>query len=150
MLRIGSRTLMTGTRPAGSSRPVSGNRRGLSSPSPANTAAATRQPPASARRSPGREPAQPYPPGCSRVLRRPLAGAALESGSVAGGRRGARGSGGAPDHRALVVVDQVAPGSVRAAAQDVAGRAVEVHLLAVGAGAVDCPVQDDQGDVVVG
>src|SRR6185437_1534133 len=70
-LRIGSRTLMAGTRPAGSSRPASGNRRGLSGSSPANTAAATRQPPASARRSPGREPAQPYPPGFPRVLRRP-------------------------------------------------------------------------------
>src|SRR6185437_1832564 len=34
-------------------------------------------------------------PGFSRVLRRPLAGVALESGPVAGGRRGARGSGGA-------------------------------------------------------
>src|SRR5690242_10891866 len=89
-------------------------------------------------------------PGFSRVVRRPLAGVALESGFIAGGRRGARRSGGAPDHRALVVVDQVAPDSVRAAAQDVAGRAVEVHVLAVGTGAVDCPVQDDQGDVVVG
>jgi hypothetical protein len=77
------------------------------------------------------------PPDSFRVLRRPLAGATLKGGSVAGSRRGAHVSGGLSHCRSLIVVDQVPPESIRAAAQDIACRASEVHLLAVGTCAVD-------------
>ena len=72
------------------------------------------------------------PPDFSRVLRRPLGDATLKSGSIAESRRGAHVSGGLSHRRPLIVVDQVPPESIRAAAQDIACRASEVHVLAVG------------------
>ena len=58
--------------------------------------------------------------------------ARLKCGSIAESCRGAHMSGGPSHFRPLIIVDQVPPESIRAAAQDVACRASEVHVLAVG------------------
>lgn len=118
-------------------RPISGNRRRLSNSSSVNTGATTQQPPARAQRSPGQEPTQPYPPDFSRVLRRPLVDATLKSESIAESRRGAHVSGGLSHRRPKIIVDQVPPESIRAAAHDIACRASEVHVLAVGTCAIN-------------
>jgi hypothetical protein len=61
----------------------------------------------------------------------------LEGGFVAGGCRGAQVSGGLSYCRAESVVDQVSPASVRAAAHDIACRAFDVYVFAVGTCAVN-------------
>jgi hypothetical protein len=57
--------------------------------------------------------------------------AMLKSGSIAESCRGAHMSGGPSHCRPLIIVDNVPPESIRAAAQDIACRASEVHVLAV-------------------
>jgi hypothetical protein len=61
----------------------------------------------------------------------------VKGGFVAEGCRGAHVSGGLSYRRSKGIVDQVAPASVRAAAHDIACRAFEVHVLAVGTCAID-------------
>ena len=99
--------------------------------------ATAQQPPARAQISLGQEPTRPYPPDFSRVLRRPLVDATLKSGSIAESRRGAHVSGGLSHRRPKIIVDQVPPESIRAAAHDIACRASEVHVLAVGTCAIN-------------
>jgi hypothetical protein len=52
-------------------------------------------------------------------------------------RRGAHTSGGLSHCRPLIIVDNVSPESIRAAAHDIACRASKVNILAVGAFAID-------------
>src|SRR5215813_9304381 len=63
--------------------------------------------------------------------------ARLKSGSIAESCRGAHMSGGLSHCRPLTIVDNVPPESIRAAAQDIACRASEVHVLAVGTCAIN-------------
>jgi hypothetical protein len=51
--------------------------------------------------------------------------------------RGANMSGGLSHCRPLIIVDQVPPEAIRAAAQDIACRAADVHVLAVGTCAIN-------------
>ena len=63
--------------------------------------------------------------------------ARLKSGSIAESCRGAHMSGGLSHRRPKTIVDQVAPESIRAAAHDIACRASEVYVLAVGTCAIN-------------
>src|SRR6516164_3630759 len=63
--------------------------------------------------------------------------AKLKSGSIAESGRGAHMSGGLSHCRPLIIVDNVPPESIRAAARDIACRASEVHVLAVGTCAIN-------------
>ena len=63
--------------------------------------------------------------------------ARLKSGSIADSCRGAHMSGGLSHRRPKIIVDQVPPESIRAAAHDIACRASEVHVLAVGTCAIN-------------
>ena len=63
--------------------------------------------------------------------------ARLKSGSIAESRHGAHISGGLSHCRPLIIVDQVPPEFIRAAAENVACRASEVHVLAVGICAIN-------------
>ena len=63
--------------------------------------------------------------------------ARLKSGSIADSCRGAHMSGGLSHRRPKSIVDQVPPASIRAAAHDIACRASEVHVLAVGTCAIN-------------
>jgi hypothetical protein len=63
--------------------------------------------------------------------------ARLKGGSIAESWRGTHMSGGLSHCRPLIIVDQVPPESIRAAAQDIACRAPKVHVLAVGACAIN-------------
>jgi len=63
--------------------------------------------------------------------------ARLKSGSIAESCRGAHMSGGLSHRRPKIIVDHVPPESIRAAAQDIACRASEVHVLAVGTCAIN-------------
>jgi choline dehydrogenase-like flavoprotein len=63
--------------------------------------------------------------------------ARLKSGSIADSCRGAHLSGGLSHRRPKIIVDQVPPESIRAAAHDIACRASEVHVLAVGTCAIN-------------
>ena len=77
--------------------------------------------------------------GISR-LRRPRRAsphAAEKSASVAESCRGAHMSGGMSHCRPLIVVDDVPPESIRAAAHDIACRASKVNILAVGTFAIN-------------
>jgi choline dehydrogenase-like flavoprotein len=58
-------------------------------------------------------------------------------GSIADSCRGAHMSGGLSHRRPKIIVDQVPPESIRAAAHDIACRASEVHVLAVGTCAIN-------------
>ena len=69
--------------------------------------------------------------------RRLIVDARLKSGSIAESCRGAHMSGGLSHCRPLIIVDNVPPESIRAAAQDIACRASEVHVLAVGTCAIN-------------
>jgi len=60
-----------------------------------------------------------------------------ESGSIANSCRGAHMSGGLSHRRPKTIVDQVPPESIRAAARDIACRAFDVHVLAVGTCAIN-------------
>jgi hypothetical protein len=60
-----------------------------------------------------------------------------ESGSIADSCRGAHMSGGLSHRRPETIVDQVPPESIRAAARDIACRAFDVHVLAVGTCAIN-------------
>src|SRR5438552_18616047 len=61
----------------------------------------------------------------------------LKSGSIAESCRGAHVSGGLSHCRPKTIVDQVPPASIRAAARDIACRAFDVHVLAVGTCAIN-------------
>jgi hypothetical protein len=61
----------------------------------------------------------------------------LKSGSIAESCRGAHVSGGLSHRRPTTIVDQVPPQSIRAAARDIACRAFDVHMLAVGTYAIN-------------
>jgi hypothetical protein len=61
----------------------------------------------------------------------------LKSGSIAESCRGAHVSGGLSHRRPKTIVDQVPPASIRAAARDIACRAFDVHVLAVGTCAIN-------------
>ena len=63
--------------------------------------------------------------------------ARLKSGSIADSCRGAHMSGGLSHRRPKTIVDQVPPASIRAAARDIACRAFDVHVLAVGTCAIN-------------
>ena len=63
--------------------------------------------------------------------------ARLKSCSVADSYRGAHMSSGMSHRRPLIIVDDVPPESIGAAARDIACRASEVHLLAVGTCAIN-------------
>jgi hypothetical protein len=63
--------------------------------------------------------------------------ARLKSGSIAESCHGAHMSAGLSHCRPLAIVDNVPPESIRAAAQDIACRASEVHVLAVGTCAIN-------------
>jgi len=63
--------------------------------------------------------------------------ATLRSGSIAESCRGAHASGGLSHRRPTTIVDQVPPESIRAAARDIACRAFNVHVLAVGTFAIN-------------
>ncbi|MFG1708657.1 hypothetical protein ACFLIM_36210 [Nonomuraea sp. M3C6] len=63
--------------------------------------------------------------------------ATLKSGSIAGNCRGAHVSGGLSHRRPKSIVDQVPPESIGAAARDIACRAFEVYVLAVGTCAIN-------------
>ena len=63
--------------------------------------------------------------------------ARLKSGSIADSCRGAHMSGGLSHRRPKIIVDQVPPEPIRAAAHDIACRASEVHVLAVGTCAIN-------------
>ena len=63
--------------------------------------------------------------------------ATLNSGSIAESCRGAHVSGGLAHRRPKTIVDQVPPASIRAAARDIACRAFDVHVLAVGTCAIN-------------
>src|SRR5215469_12857846 len=73
---------------------------------------------------------------------------ARRSGSVTESYPGAHMSGGPSHCRSLIIVDQVPPVSIRAAAHDIACRASKVHVLAVGTRAINRPVQHDLCDIV--
>ena len=60
-----------------------------------------------------------------------------KSGSIADNCLGAHMSGGLSHRRPKIIVDQVPPESIRAAAHDIACRASEVHALAVGTCAIN-------------
>ena len=60
-----------------------------------------------------------------------------KSGSVAESCRGAHMSGGLSHCRPLIIVDNVPPESIRAAAHDIACRASKVNILAVGTFAIN-------------
>jgi hypothetical protein len=61
----------------------------------------------------------------------------LTSGSIAESCRRAHMSGGLSHRRPKIIVDQVPPASIRAAVRDIACRASEVHVLAVGTCAIN-------------
>jgi hypothetical protein len=61
----------------------------------------------------------------------------LKSGSIAESCRRAHVSGGLSHRRPKIIVDQVPPASIRAAAREIACRASEVHVLAVGTCAIN-------------
>jgi NAD(P)-dependent dehydrogenase (short-subunit alcohol dehydrogenase family) len=63
--------------------------------------------------------------------------ATLKSGSIAESGRGAHVSGGLSHRRPTTIVDQVPPESICAAARDIACRAFDVHVLAVGTCAIN-------------
>jgi hypothetical protein len=63
--------------------------------------------------------------------------ATLKSGSIAESCGGAHVSGGLSHRRPTTIVDQVPPESIRAAARDIAGRAFDVHVLALGTCAIN-------------
>ena len=63
--------------------------------------------------------------------------ATLKSGSIAESCRGAHVSGGLSHRRPTTIVDQVPPESIRAAARDIACRAFDVHVLAIGTCAIN-------------
>ena len=63
--------------------------------------------------------------------------ATLKSGSIAESCRGAYMSGGLSHRRPLIIVDNVPPASIRAAAHDIACRASEVNVLAAGTFAIN-------------
>jgi hypothetical protein len=63
--------------------------------------------------------------------------ARLKGGSITESCRGAHMSGGLSHCRPLIIVDQVPPEAIRAAAQDIACRASKVHVLAVGTCAIN-------------
>jgi choline dehydrogenase-like flavoprotein len=62
--------------------------------------------------------------------------ARLKSGSIADSCRGTHMSGRLSHCCPLIIVDQVPPASIRAAAHDIACRASEVHVLAVATRAI--------------
>jgi len=66
-----------------------------------------------------------------------IVNARLKSGSIADSCRGAHMSGGLSHRRPKTIVDQVPPESIRAAARDIACRAFDVHVLAVGTCAIN-------------
>ena len=68
---------------------------------------------------------------------RNIVDATLKSGSVAESCRGAHMSGGLSHCRPLIIVDNVPPESIRAAAHDIACRASKVNILAVGTFAIN-------------
>ena len=63
--------------------------------------------------------------------------ARLKRGFIAVSCGGAPMSGGPSHRRPLIIVDQVSPESIRAAAQDIGCRASEVNMLAVGTCAIN-------------
>jgi hypothetical protein len=63
--------------------------------------------------------------------------ARLKSGSIGESCRGAHMSGWLSHRRPLIIVNNVPPESIRAAAQDIACRASEVHVLAIGTCAIN-------------
>ena len=63
--------------------------------------------------------------------------ARLKRGSIAESCRGAHMSGGLSHCRPLIIVDNVPPESIRAAAHDIACRPSEVNVLAVGTFAIN-------------
>src|SRR5262245_52701691 len=73
----------------------------------------------------------------------------LKTGSIAESCRRAHVSGGLLHRRPKTIVDQVPPASIRAAARDIACRAFDVHVLAVGTCAINRPVHHDLGDIAV-
>lgn len=52
-----------------------------------------------------------------------------------------------PHRRALVIVNNIPPYAIRAAAYNIRCRAAEVRLFAIGAGAVNGPVYNDLGSI---
>ena len=66
-----------------------------------------------------------------------IVNARLKSGSIADSCRGAHMSGGLSHCGPLIIVDNVSPASIRAAARDIACRAFDVHVLAVGTCAIN-------------
>jgi hypothetical protein len=78
---------------------------------------------------------------CSENLRFYDAASAIDAGpkgrSIAKSCRDAHVSGGLSHGRPLIIVDQVPPESIRAAAQDIGRRASDVHVLAVGTCAIN-------------
>src|SRR5262245_4025965 len=68
------------------------------------------------------------------VLNRP---SRMKSGSIAESCCRAHVSGGLSHRRPKTIVDQVPPASIRAAARDIACRACDVHVLAVGTCAIN-------------
>jgi hypothetical protein len=66
-----------------------------------------------------------------------IADTTLKSWSIAESSRGAHVSDGLSHRRPKSIVDQVPPESIRAAAHDIACRAFEVHVLAVGTCAIN-------------
>src|SRR4029453_18652204 len=73
---------------------------------------------------------------------------AQKIGSVAESCRGTHMSGGLSHCRPLIVVDDVPPESIRAAAHDIACRASKVNILALGTFAINGPVHHDLCGVV--
>lgn len=63
--------------------------------------------------------------------------ATMKSGAIAESCRGAHVSGGLSHRRPKSIVDYVPPESIRAAVRDIACRAFEVHVLAVGTCAIN-------------
>lgn len=61
----------------------------------------------------------------------------LKSDSIPDSRRGAYISGGLSHCGPLIIVDNVSPAPIRAAAHDIARRASEMHVLAVGTRAIN-------------
>ena len=66
-----------------------------------------------------------------------LAHGTEKSGSVGESRLGAHMSGGLSHCSTLIIVDNVPPEAIRAAAHDIARRAPKVNILAVGTFAID-------------
>ena len=61
----------------------------------------------------------------------------MERSFIAASCRGVHMSGGLSHRRPLIIVDQVSPESIRAAAQNIGCRAADVNMLAVGTCAIN-------------